>query len=199
MQDEDVKPPVRRARVTPAREADLLSAALEVLREVGYEAMTMDAVALRGRCSKATLYKVWQGKPQLVAAALQETRPVDLEIIDTGTLKGDLLALVRQLADSAQENTALMTALSHAALADRGLAEALRERLVGPEIGRLHALVERAVHRGELPALPGALAFLPQMLFAVLLSRPLFEDAFADADYLTSYVETALLPALLHS
>jgi len=64
---------VRRTRLTSERESELYQAVIDLVREVGYEAMTMDAVAARSRSSKATLYRQWQGKPQLVAAAMRHT------------------------------------------------------------------------------------------------------------------------------
>ena len=52
-----------RSRLTPEREAELYAAVLDLLREVGYDALTMDAVAARTRSSKATLYRQWGSKP----------------------------------------------------------------------------------------------------------------------------------------
>ncbi len=64
-----------RSRLTPEREAELYAAVLDLLREVGYDALTMDAVAARTRASKATLYRQWQGKPELVARRWTTTSP----------------------------------------------------------------------------------------------------------------------------
>ncbi len=192
-------PSVRRPRMTPDRELELLTTALEVLREVGYEALTMDAVAARGHCSKATLYRQWQNKQQLVAAALYATRPVDASVIDTGTLRGDLVIFVSTFAAQAARDTPLIAGLAHASLVDRDLAQALRETLIEPEHGHLTAFVNRAVDRGELTALPAATAFVPQVILAALISRPLIEGDFADADYLVRLVDSVVLPALLHS
>lgn len=54
---------VRRSRITPEREAELYAAVLDLLREVGYEALTMDAIAARTKSSKATLYRQWGASP----------------------------------------------------------------------------------------------------------------------------------------
>ena len=66
---------VRRSRITPEREAELYAAVLDLLREVGYDALTMDAVAARTRSSKATLYRQWGGKAKLVVRALRHQKP----------------------------------------------------------------------------------------------------------------------------
>ena len=59
-----------RPRVEGDREAEILEATLDVLGEVGYDRLTMDAVALRAKASKATLYRRWNGKVSLVIDAL---------------------------------------------------------------------------------------------------------------------------------
>ncbi|MCT2593531.1 TetR/AcrR family transcriptional regulator [Streptomyces sp. N2-109] len=192
------KAQVRRPRMTAEREAEVLATALDVLREVGYGAMTMDAVAARAHCSKATLYRLWQGKPELLIAALRRTQPIP-EGIDTGSLRGDLMSLAARMSACAEQDTDLVAALGHATLTDQDLVRALRKSLVEPDVAHVTAFVERAVERGELASWPTAAEFLPQMLFAAVVSRPLFEDAYADAEYLASFVERAVLPALLHS
>ncbi|MFD5315882.1 TetR/AcrR family transcriptional regulator [Streptomyces sp. NPDC127098] len=199
MPDEAPASRVRRPRMTPERELELLTTTIDVLREVGYEALTMDAVATRARCSKATLYRQWPGKPQLVAAALYATRPVDASTIDTGTLRGDLLAFVTTLAAQAEQDTALIAGLGHATLTEPALRLALRESLIEPEHEHVLSFVRRAVERGELAGTPAATAFLPQLLFAALFTRRLFEDAYADADYLVGFIDGAVLPALRNS
>jgi AcrR family transcriptional regulator len=190
---------IRRSRVTPEREMELLDAAMEVLREVGYEDLSMDLVAAKARCSKATLYRLWPGKPQLVAAALYATRPLRPEEIDTGTLRGDLLTMVGLLATETEKDTALFAALGHAVLTDEDLATAVRITLVEPACAGLIGLVDRAVEHGELPFRPPAADFLPHLVLSVAITRPLFEGGITDADYLTKCVDDALLPALLHS
>ncbi|MDT0346716.1 TetR/AcrR family transcriptional regulator [Streptomyces litchfieldiae] len=192
-------PPVRRPRMTPERETEVLAAVVEVLRETGYEALTMDAIAARARCGKATLYRQWGSKHHLVATALHAHRPTRIDEIDTGSLRGDLLTLFTHVSRQAREDTALIAGLARATLDAPELARALRETLVEPEIVELTTFIDRAIRRGELQRRPDAMDFLPQMIFATVLSRPLFEDEYADADYLIRFLDSALLPALLHS
>src|SRR6201991_2148874 len=75
------------------RECELLAVTLELLQEHDYDRLTLDAVATTARASKATLYRRWPTKAELVLAAFVEgTRQVAVDP-DTGTLRGDLLAL----------------------------------------------------------------------------------------------------------
>src|SRR3954447_6644599 len=86
-----------------SRDAVILAATLEVLADVGYDRLTMDAVAARAKASKATLYRRWTNKVTLVIEALQHAKsPTDVP--DTGSLREDLLAAfcgVGGLSDSA--------------------------------------------------------------------------------------------------
>ena len=189
-------PVVRRPRMSPDRAMDLLNAAMDVLRDVGYQDLSMDLVAARARCSKATLYRLWSGKPQLVAAALYATRPAKVKEVNTGTLRGDLLTFVELLDRRVAKDTALFTTLSHAVLSDEELAAAVRTSLVTPWLADLSGVVDRAVERGELSARPAAADFLPELLLSVAITRPLIGGGFADADYLTGCIDHVLLPAL---
>ncbi|MFT3720989.1 TetR/AcrR family transcriptional regulator [Pseudorhodoferax sp.] len=75
-----------------ALDAAILRAAMELLGERGLSALTMDAVAQRAGAGKASVYRRWKSKDELLADALAMYAPVDVEI-DTGTLRGDLIAL----------------------------------------------------------------------------------------------------------
>ena len=70
----------------------ILHAAMELLGEGGMAAVTMDAVAQRAGAGKASLYRRWKSKDELLADALTRLSPIDVEV-DTGTLRGDLVQL----------------------------------------------------------------------------------------------------------
>src|SRR5258707_387522 len=83
----------RQTRGKP-RELAILSAVVGLLGEVGYEAMTMDAVAARAHASKTTIYRRWPGKAELVRAAADAyVADRALSAADAGGLRGDLLAV----------------------------------------------------------------------------------------------------------
>ncbi|MET9771434.1 TetR/AcrR family transcriptional regulator [Streptomyces sp. NPDC006415] len=185
-----------RSKITPERAQELYAAVLELLRESGYESLTMEGVASRTRCGKSTLYRQWGSKPELVVAALHGTRRMRLPKIDTGTLAGDLLEAARAIGEASGSDTPLMHALSHAALQSPELLCALREALILPEIAAIDAMVRRGQERGEIAAdLPGA-EFVAAQLLGVMRARPLLEGRYADAAYLTRFVEMAILPGL---
>jgi AcrR family transcriptional regulator len=185
-----------RTRLSPERERELYEAVVDLLREVGYEALTMDAVAARTHSSKATLYRQWRGKPELVTAALKGHQPVGAEEVDTGTLAGDLREVVRQMAGRGEQDARIMRALMHAIEQDADLARVFHETLVKPEVQALQGMLDRAVARGELDPKVPARAFLPQLMLGALLTRPLVENRRADRAYLRRYVDAVVLPAL---
>ena len=81
-------------------EAALLQAAWDELAEVGFAKLTMESVAVRAKTGVAVLYRRWPNKDDLVIAAIGhygKTRPV--EVPDTGTLRGDMLGLLRGIND----------------------------------------------------------------------------------------------------
>src|SRR5690349_18299552 len=79
-----------RPRVEGEREQEILDSTIDILSEVGYDRLTMDAVATRAKASKATLYRRWNGKAQLVIDALiSQKEPHALP--DTGSLREDMI------------------------------------------------------------------------------------------------------------
>ncbi|MFD4606008.1 TetR/AcrR family transcriptional regulator [Streptomyces sp. NPDC058464] len=187
---------VGRPRMTADRQREMLAVVLEELREVGYEALTMEGVAQRARCSKATLYRQWGSKARMVAAALRDRKVEAPAITDNGSLRGDLLVMTAWLATAAEEEAGLVAALHHAALVDREVAATLRTALLGLGPARVEEIVDRAVERGELTHRSRTMEFLPQLLFSAVVARPLIEGTAADESHLARFVDEVLLPVL---
>ncbi|MBT2505537.1 TetR/AcrR family transcriptional regulator [Streptomyces sp. ISL-98] len=186
-----------RTRLTPERESELYEAVLDLLREVGYDGLTMDAVSTRTRSSKATLYRQWGSKPELVARALRHNKPVSVADIDTGTLRGDFHALVERTDDCQLErDSALMRGLAQAVHGNPDLHEALRELLIAPELTGLDVMLRRAVDRAEIPASTPALRYVPHMLVGAFVAQQLIEDRSPDRAFLADYLDAVVLPAL---
>ncbi|WP_326661233.1 TetR/AcrR family transcriptional regulator [Streptomyces sp. NBC_00385] len=186
-----------RTRLTPERESELYAAVLDLLREVGYDALTMDAVAARTRSSKATLYRQWGSKPELVVTAMRHNKPVSLSDVDTGSLRGDFHAVLGRSDDCQMEkDSALMRGLSHAVHDNPDLLQALRELLIEPEMTGLDMLLRRAVDRGEVRPDNPALKYLPHMLIGAFAARQMVEDRPVDQAFLSDYVDSVILPAL---
>nr|WSZ99490.1 TetR/AcrR family transcriptional regulator [Streptomyces sp. NBC_00857] len=189
-------PPQRRSKITPEREREFYDAALDLLRESGYDALTMEGVAARSRCGKSTLYRQWRTKPQLVAAALRGTSCVNLADVDTGTLAGDLRAATRSAVVGSGRDTALMHALGHAVLQNPELLQALREAVMEPEITAIETMIGRAVARGEIEADNPAVEFVAVQLIGVMRARMMIEGRPVDEAYLIRFLEASVFPVL---
>ncbi|MEU1211664.1 TetR/AcrR family transcriptional regulator [Streptomyces sp. NPDC005791] len=189
-------PASRRSKITPERAQELYTAVLDLLRESGYDSLTMEGVASRTRCGKSTLYRQWGSKPELVVAALHGTRRTLFSDIDTGSLRGDLHEVARVVETASGQDTALMHALSHAALQNPDLQCALRSTLIAPAIGAIDAMVERAVRRGEIEAGNPAADYVAAQMFGVMRARPLLRERYDDEAFLAHFIECAVLPAL---
>ncbi|MDL5202093.1 TetR/AcrR family transcriptional regulator [Streptomyces sp. ALI-76-A] len=188
---------VRRSRITPEREAELYAAVLDLLREVGYDALTMDAVAARTRSSKATLYRQWGGKAELVVKAMRHNKPGSIADVDTGSIRGDLHTLVTREDDCTMErNSDLMRALAMAVHANPDLMRALKELLVEPEMDEFHRVMQRAVDRGEVRPDCPAMEYIVHMLVGAFATRTLIDDRPPSQEFLLSYIDAVVLPAL---
>ncbi|MGW1274881.1 TetR/AcrR family transcriptional regulator [Streptomyces sp. NPDC002491] len=187
----------RRSRFTPLRAAQLHGAVLGLLREVGYDALSMDAVAARARFSKATLYRQWGGKPQLVVAALQFHRPMRIDTIDTGSLRGDLDALAALTGHRAVAgDVALQLGVGRAIYDHPELRRTLREVMLHPALDDLHAILQRGVDRGEVAPDCPALDMVPRLLCSLVIARPLLSDEAMTETEFRRNLEALVFPAL---
>ncbi|MET8943139.1 TetR/AcrR family transcriptional regulator [Streptomyces sp. NPDC004542] len=188
----------RRSRITPEREAELYEAVLELLREVGYDALTMDAVAARTRSSKATLYRQWGGKAELVAKAVRHGKPGhSADDVDTGSLKGDLHALTLRADDCEMEqSSALMRGLAMAIHSNPDLLRAFKEHLIEPELVEMRRVLQRAVDRGEIRPDNPAIDFVMHMVIGGFAARTMIDEQPPTQAFLLAYIDAVVLPAL---
>ncbi|NML51017.1 TetR/AcrR family transcriptional regulator [Streptomyces sp. R302] len=186
----------RRSKITPEREAELYEAVLRLLREGGYDAVTMEGVAARTKCGKATLYRQWGTKPRLVTAALAARRCGVFTGIDTGSLAGDLHEAARVASARHEHDTELMEAVAQAYLRHPDLRGCIRDTVLAPEVAAIDAVVQRAVDRGEVAPDNPAIAFVAPSLMGLLRIERLLEDRFPDASAARAFVDAVLLPVL---
>jgi len=183
-----------RPRVEGDREQQILDATLAVLTEVGYDRLTMDAVASRAKASKATLYRRWNGKEALVVDALLSVHEA-ITPVDTGSLRGDLLASfcgLGGLTDMTSVGTfaAVLTAITH----DPGFAEAFRVEVIGPKADLSRMIFRRAQDRGEIPA-DVDIDLLAPALAGIVLHRMFLMGELPDEALITRVVDQIILPA----
>jgi AcrR family transcriptional regulator len=134
----------------------ILESAIAVLVERGFAGLSVEQVAERAGVSKATIYRRYPGKNELVIAAMDMLARATAPAPDTGTLRGDIEALAKiALAggrDDPRRLLAMPRLVAEAACTDPELFEAVERSLIGPRRGAVRSALERAVERGELPA-----------------------------------------------
>jgi AcrR family transcriptional regulator len=134
------------------RECELLAVTLELLREHGYDRLTLDAVATTARASKATLYRRWPTKAELVLAAFVEgTRQVAVDP-DTGTLRGDLLQLGEQIRAHVSTHAGTIRAVLVETSRSADLDAMMQEQFLEQRKALMSHVLARAVDRGEIQA-----------------------------------------------
>jgi AcrR family transcriptional regulator len=179
------------------RETAILQATLELLAESGYDQLTIDAVAARARCSKATIYRRWPDKAALVITAVRRHpgQPATAAP-DTGSLRSDLQAALQAMRSGLSgQDAALILGLIGAMHRDPELAGAVREQVLQAKREVFGAVIARAAARGDVPtAADGAL--LAEISSAVLFSRLLVTGEPLDDAFTQHLVDAVLLPAL---
>jgi AcrR family transcriptional regulator len=172
----------------------ILAAAGELLLARGLSAVTMDAVAERAGVSKATIYRWWPSKETLALDALYTewatARPAPR---DTGSLRGDLLSLLRPWAKLAGSRPygRVVAALLSEAHSDPVFANEYRHRVLQPRREQARAIVDRAIERGEIPANTKIDVAL-DLLFGALYHRLLHGHAPLNDRFVRDVVDMAL-------
>jgi AcrR family transcriptional regulator len=182
-----------------SRDPEILDAALEVLAETGYDRMTVDMVATRARAGKATLYRRWTSKADLVidAIACMKKDAIDLDHLpDTGTLRGDLVAMIKTPSiEEGERKMQVMAGIVSMLAHSPELADAAEEALVAPRRALNRTLMQRAVDRGEIA--PGHdIDMIATVSSAMVSHRTLMERKPVTREFLLSIIDGIILPAL---
>jgi AcrR family transcriptional regulator len=147
--------------------------------------------------SKPTIYRRWpEGKDELIAAAVCGRHQEFAVETDTGSLRGDLLAVVGQKVATMKENAQLAAGLSSRLRESPELASVVRDQILAAERVRFVAIVDRAVARGELRARPAALELITDVAPSLAHGRLLILGEELDESFATEVVDHILLPAL---
>jgi AcrR family transcriptional regulator len=159
------------------REAELLEVTLRLLQEHGYDGLTVDAVAMTARASKATVYRRWPSKAELVLAAFIEGIRQVAVPPDTGTLRGDLLRVGQLVCEQAGRHASTMRAVLFEMSRNSALNDVMQHQFLDQRKALIHHILRQAVERGEIDQaaisnelwdlLPGYLVFR-----SILANRP---------------------------
>lgn len=178
-----------------AREAELLAVTLELLQQHGYDRLTMEAVATQAKASKATMYRRWPSKADLVLAAFIEGTRVMAVPPRTGSLRTDLLEIGTLVCRQALEHAGTMRAVLNEMSHNSALSAVMEDEFVRQRKLMIDEVLADAVKRGEIDAaavndeifdlLPGYLVFR-----ALVSGRPPTEKT------VRTLVDEVLMPSL---
>jgi AcrR family transcriptional regulator len=187
-----VAPPRGRPRSQKAHQA-ILQAAAELLLEQGLAEVSMDAVAARAGVSKATIYRWWPTKETLALDALYHEWQTAHPARNTGSLRGDLLSLLRPWARLAAQRPygRVIAALATEARTDPAFAQQYLTRFVEPRRDQGRVIFHRAIERGEIPANTNIEVAL-DLLYGPIYHRLLHGHAPLTDRFVRDVIDTAL-------
>lgn len=175
------------------RDLAILDATLALLTEVGYEPLSMEAVASRSGAAKTTIYRRYRDKAALVAAAVEHRSPATPPQPEGEDFRTDLLSLVTWLARSiAEQEVGLLGALFAGMRSDARLAEEMRRILRRDEAAMADGFLRQA---GE-QLVPGAATLFAEVAPAVIVHRVVITGEPCDDAFVAHLVDDILLPLL---
>ncbi len=180
-----------------SRDAPILDATLAVLAEAGYEGMTIDMVAARAGAARATVYRRWATKADLVLAAAARLSESDVgldHLPDTGSFRQDVIALfVPDAPGDQQMRLQALIGLLMLARTDKRLADAATRAGIGPWIEANRVLMQRAVDRGEFP--PADIEAIAQVIPMMCISRAVQQEPIT-REFSLTLLDGVIIPAL---
>jgi AcrR family transcriptional regulator len=181
------------------RDADILDAALDVLAEEGFDGMTIDMVAARAKAGKATLYRRWPSKTELVIDAVACMKNSDINFAtlpDTGTLRGDLVAMIKPpTIRDAEKKLRVMAGLISLLARNPELAEAAHDAVIAPRAELNRVFLQRAIDRGEIRD-DLAIATIANISPSMVTYRTMMLRQPVDREFLISIIDTVILPTV---
>lgn len=177
------------------RERELLSVTLQVVQEQGYDRMTIDEVASRARASKATVYRRWPTKAQLVLAAFNEGVRQVARPPNSGSLREDLLKLAQVIAEQTRVNGGILIGLFPEMRRNAALSSEMEREFVHQRKSLIHQVLRQALERGEIR--PGAISDeIWDILPGYLVFRSLVPGREVTEQTITCLVDEVLMPSL---
>jgi AcrR family transcriptional regulator len=181
----------------PALDAAIHQAALELIAEIGYERMTIDALASRAGVSKPTIYRRWPGgKAEVTVAAMRAFQAQRAPLPDTGALRSDLMAAIGCVCAEKREQAGLTAGLSTQLRSDPELLELVRGQLIDGERARMRPILERAEARGEIADVAAVSPLFVDVALSMLHTRLGLSGEPVDDQFVAELVDHILLPIL---
>jgi len=180
------------------REIELLAVTLRLLQEHGYDRLTLDAVAATARASKATVYRRWPTKAELVLAAFIEGIRQVAVPPDTGTLRGDLLQLGELICQQACQHAGTIRAVLVEVSRNAALNDVMQHQFVDQRKALIHHILRQAVDRGEIDE-AAIISELWDLLPGYLIFRSIIPSRPPTRRTVQALVDDVIIPSLIRS
>jgi AcrR family transcriptional regulator len=180
------------------RETELLAVTLELLQEHGYDRLTVDAVAAKARASKATVYRRWPSKAELVLAAFMEGIRQVAVPPDTGTLRNDLLHIGEKVCEQGRQHAGTIRAVLVEVSRSPELSEVMQHQFIEQRKSLMTHIFQQAADRGEIDR--SALNDELWDLFPhYLIFRSIFPGRPPTPETVQALVDEVIIPSLTRS
>lgn len=189
-------PPHGTRRRGEALEHAILGAAVAEISEVGYDSMSMEAVAARAHTGKAALYRRWSAKEDLAVEALQCLLPPCGEMPETGSVRGDLIELLGRMAAVMTSPAGLaMQSLMGSQQCGPDMIQTVHGRVIEPRKQMMLGVLRRGAERGEVR--PDAVTMLvAEVGPALIVQRILGEGPPVGRAFVEEIVDQVVMPLL---
>jgi AcrR family transcriptional regulator len=177
------------------RETELLAVTLELLQEHGYDRLTVDAVAAKARASKATVYRRWPSKAELVLAAFIEGIRQVAVPPDTGTLRNDLLHIGEKVCEQGRQHAGTIRAVLVEVSRSPELSDVMQHQFIEQRKSLMTHIFQQAADRGEIDQ--AAISDeLWDLLPHYLIFRSIFPGRPPTPETVEALVDDVLIPSL---
>ena len=177
------------------RERELLGVTLGLLAQNGYDGLTVDDVAAEGRASKATMYRRWPTKAELVLAAVMEGVGQVSVAPETGSLRTDLIEVGDKISKQARAHATTMRAVLVEASRNSALNDFMQQQMFAQRKKLISHVLQQAIDRGEIKA-EAVNDDLWDLLPGYLVFRAVIQDRPATRRAVEALVDEVIIPGL---
>jgi AcrR family transcriptional regulator len=179
-----------------SREHAIEKAAVELIQEVGYERCTIEAIAIRARASKATIYRRWRNKQELFVSALDQHSLHAPHHVDNGNLRDDLVEHIAEKVKVLESpDGALIAELISAAKSDGELGKLIPKSIREQQDTSVIQILERGRKRGEISS-EANVELLLEIIPAIFTYRIFTTRQEVDRPFIEKLVDGVIIPAL---
>jgi len=178
------------------RDEAIQSAAIELMQEVGYERCTIEAIAAKAHASKATIYRRWKNKQELLLSAVTRHTFCTTPEINQGNLREDLIEMISERIKNLKgPDGAVVSVLLTAAKNDPELGKLIPSSIRENQDDSVMHIIERGIKRGEISK-DANVELLLEILPGIFTYRIFMTHQSVNRKFIEQLVDGILIPSL---